>query len=100
VTSKNQSETNGNADIVPTPAPQRSSGQVMPCCVTTIRQHAIHNPMMVCTECKQIIKCFLDEKAFRNYLKFCQSRHRKFTTGVVDDYQTIVYKPYQTTTYR
>jgi len=44
------------------------------CCTDTIRQHVKHNPMMVCAACKNIIKCFNDERAYENYLTFCRSR--------------------------
>ena len=47
------------------------------CCRQTIRSHVAHNPMMVCPDCKTMIKCFLDEKSFLNYQTFCRSRSRK-----------------------
>jgi hypothetical protein len=66
------------------------------CCVVTIHQHARHNPMMVCSECKQIIKCFQDERAFANYLTFCKSRRRPVLTGRVESLYTVVFRSYET----
>ena len=51
---------------------------LLPCCKHTIDQHAAFNAMMVCSECKQIIKCFSDEKAYTNYQRFCASGTEKF----------------------
>lgn len=71
-------------------------GEIPACCVATIQQHVRHNPMMVCTECKHIIKCFTDERAFQNYLVFCRSRRRPVLTGVVDGYHTVAFRSYDT----
>lgn len=64
------------------------------CCVHTVTLHAAHNPMMMCPECKQIIKCFRDEKTFRNYVKFCKSRHRKITIARHEDMHIVLYRTY------
>ncbi len=66
------------------------------CCADTIRQHVKFNPMMVCAECKNIIKCFADERAYQNYLTFCRSRKRPVTTGVVEEYYTVAFRSYDT----
>ena len=50
--------------------------------------------MMVCTGCKQIIKCFRDDKSYRNYVTFCNGRRRAIQTGYVDTYFTVVFKSY------
>lgn len=71
-------------------------GGLQNCCVETIRKHALYNPMMVCADCKQIIKCFLDERSFRNYLTFCNSRRRTIQKGMVQGYHTIVFRSYDT----
>jgi len=74
-----------------------SSASAIPnCCVSTIRIHVRFNPMMVCAECKNIIKCFTDERAFRNYLTFCNSRRRPVLTGRVDEYWTVAFRSYDT----
>lgn len=67
---------------------------VKQCCVTTINVHARFNPMMVCSECKHIIKCFKDEAAYDKYLIFCKSRKRKVAIGRVGEYHTIIFKSY------
>lgn len=67
---------------------------VRQCCIDTINVHARFNPMMVCSECKHIIKCFKDEAAYSKYLQFCQSRKRQVSIGRVDDYHTIIFKSY------
>jgi hypothetical protein len=71
-------------------------GDVPRCCVNTIHLHARHNPMMVCSECKQIIKCFADERSFQNYLTFCRSRRRPVLTGRVEGLFTVVFRSYET----
>jgi len=79
---------------------QRSSsgdshhGSIPNCCVATIATHVRFNPMMVCADCKNIIKCFDDERAYKNYLKFCQSRRRPILMGQVENYWTIAFRSY------
>jgi len=64
---------------------------LLPCCRHTIELHALYNPMMVCNDCHQIIKCFLDEKSFRNYLTFCNTKRREVATGKTSDYYIVVF---------
>jgi hypothetical protein len=66
------------------------------CCENTVQLHAKHNQMMVCNECKQIIKCFKEEKPLRAYLKFCESRHRKISTSVVGVWKVVTFASYET----
>ena len=68
------------------------------CCTATIDQHADNNPMMVCSDCKQIIKCFDQERAFRNYKRFCASRHRRILATQHLKWWVIVFKSYDTFT--
>jgi hypothetical protein len=72
------------------------TGQLNDCCVDTIRNHVEHNPMMVCSKCKFIIKCFTDERAYNNYLVFCRSRRRPIVIGVIDGYHTCAFRSYDT----
>jgi lipoate-protein ligase B len=69
---------------------------LMACCVSTIKLLALHNPMMVCSECKQIIKCFTSEAQFRNYLIYCKSSRRPYSTGQTGPYMVVVFKSYDT----
>ncbi|NRA67845.1 MAG: hypothetical protein HRU19_25415 [Pseudobacteriovorax sp.] len=69
---------------------------LLPCCKHTIDQHAAFNAMMVCSECKQIIKCFSDEKAYTNYQRFCASRHRKILATVYEGTHVVVFSSYDT----
>ena len=69
---------------------------ILGCCKKTIEMHANNNPMMVCSECKQIIKCFDNETGYSNYKKFCTSRHRKITTGYFNNWYIVVFKSYDT----
>lgn len=62
------------------------------CCKDTIDMHAANNPMMVCAECKQIIKYFDDERAFRNYCAFCVSRHRPIQAAKYKDIFVVVFR--------
>lgn len=64
------------------------------CCSETIRIHARNNPMMVCPQCKKIIKCFPDEGGHRNYVKFCKSRNRDFLTTKYEDFFVVIFKNY------
>lgn len=72
--------------------------EVRECCKKTIDMHADNNPMMVCSDCKQIIKCFDQEKAFRNYKRFCQSRHRNIIATEYAKWWVIIFKSYETFT--
>lgn len=74
------------------------SAQLKDCCTLTIEQHADNNPMMVCSQCKQIIKCFDQERAFRNYKRFCMSRHRRILATEHTKWWVIVFKSYDTFT--
>jgi len=66
------------------------------CCEATIFEHVRINPKMVCSTCKNIIKCFPEERAFQNYLTFCRSRRRTVLTGLVQHYWTIAFRSYDT----
>ena len=68
--------------------------ELLECCRRTIVMHAKNNPMMVCGECKKIIKVFDNEKAYRNYQRFCQSRHRRFLATNFSGQRVIVFKNY------
>jgi hypothetical protein len=78
------------------PAAQQLPDNIPACCVATIRKHVRHNPMMVCAECKNIIKCFDEERAYQNYVKFCQSRRRPILIGRIDEYMTVAFRSYDT----
>jgi hypothetical protein len=85
----------------PSEAPPSPSGNAPPreiaaCCIATIHEHVSCNPMMVCPECKNIIKCFKDERAYDNYLKFCRSRRRPIVTAQVGEYWTVAFRSYDT----
>jgi hypothetical protein len=69
---------------------------ILNCCRVTIDMHARNNPMMVCTHCKQIIKCFEDDRAYKNYVRFCLSRHRKIVADVYNGWLIVVFKSYDT----
>ena len=66
--------------------------QLVLCCEDTIAQHGANNPMMVCGSCKKIIKSFSDEKAYRNYVRFCESRHRKILAMPYKDTHIVIFK--------
>jgi hypothetical protein len=65
-----------------------------PCCRETVKSHVAHNPMMVCPDCKIMIKCFSDEKSFNNYLTFCRSRGRRVKTVVDSGFYFAMYNTY------
>ena len=85
---------------IPTPPPavveEPQNGQLLSCCKSTIDMHAAYNSMMVCSECKQIIKCFDDQKAFNNYQRFCASRHRKILATEHGGRYVVVFSSYDT----
>ncbi len=62
------------------------------CCWETIQEHVLHNEMMLCRTCQHIIKCFVNESAFRNYLRFCQSRKRPFFAARSDKHYIVVFE--------
>lgn len=64
------------------------------CCRETVRSHVIHNPMMVCPDCKIMIKCFSDEKSFNNYVTFCRSRGRRVKTAADSGFFFVMYNTY------
>ena len=66
------------------------------CCQKTIDMHAANNPMMVCSDCKQIIKCFSDERAYKNYQRFCASRHRRILATSYNSSYVVVFRSYDT----
>lgn len=62
------------------------------CCSKTIDTHAHINPIMVCGTCKHIIKCFSEERAFKNFLMFCHSRGRKVRATEYGAYFVAIYQ--------
>ncbi|HYX32030.1 MAG: hypothetical protein M3Q07_17270 [Pseudobdellovibrionaceae bacterium] len=68
--------------------------ELLECCKRTIGMHAKNNPMMVCGECKKIIKVFDNDKAYRNYQRFCASRHRRFLATPFGDQHVVIFKNY------
>lgn len=78
------------------PATDQVKADLLKCCKNTIDMHGENNPMMVCSECKQVIKCFKEEKAFRNYQRFCHSRHRRILATHYSIWWVIVFKSYDT----
>lgn len=64
------------------------------CCKATVDLHGENNPMMVCSDCKQIIKCFDNERAYRNYQRFCHSRHRSIVATYYSKWWVIVFRSY------
>lgn len=74
----------------------RKNDELLPCCQETIDQHAAHNAMMVCSSCKQIIKCFADERSYQNYRRFCASRHRRILATSYSGINVVVFNSYDT----
>ena len=70
--------------------------KIYDCCITTIGLHAANNPMMVCENCKQIVKVFTSEPAFKNYIKFCDGRGRTFRGGETSKYRVVTFHIYDT----
>jgi len=62
------------------------------CCRQTVRSHVAHNPMMVCPDCKMMIKCFSDERSFNNYVTFCKSRGRRIMSVLDSGFYFVMYK--------
>lgn len=69
---------------------------IRPCCRTTILSHVQHNPMMVCSECKTMIKCFTEARASQNYETFCRSRNRKITSFEEGGVYFVMYNSFLT----
>jgi hypothetical protein len=62
------------------------------CCIDTIDSHAQINPIMVCGTCRHIIKCFSDERSYKNFLAFCHSRGRNVKAVAYDDYYVVIFQ--------
>lgn len=62
------------------------------CCVRSMKAHANHNLMIVCSECNDLIKLFTDEVSYRNYLKYCDSKKRKVISGRYDKFEVVIVK--------
>jgi hypothetical protein len=62
------------------------------CCTKTIEELAKNNPMISCTSCQALIKCFTDHTAYTNYISFCLSKKRDIMTHVYNDYYIVIYK--------
>lgn len=67
---------------------------IPPCCRQTIRRHVTHNPMMVCPDCKIMIKCFSNEKAYNNYVTFCRTRGRRIKSAQDVGFYFVMYNTY------
>ena len=74
--------------------PHREHNGMQNCCKLTIDMHAANNPMMVCPQCKQIIKCFDELKTYNNYRRFCLSRHRRILTDNYNGWLVVIFKSY------
>ena len=87
-----------NPDVNQTPAASGygadDTRQVSSCCLRVVDALSHINTMMVCSDCKQIIKTFREEKSYRNYLKFCQGRSRVIHTGYYKGQHLVVYHSY------
>ncbi len=82
------------ANLPPLYEVQEESPELLECCRRTIHMHAKNNPMMVCSECKKIIKVFDNEKSYKNYQRFCLSRHRRFLATSYAGQHVITFKNY------
>ncbi len=71
-------------------------GQLSPCCEETMNLHGTHNHMLMCPACKTVIKVFTEPKAFRAFLTFCRSRHRRVKTVQRGDLMLITFSSYET----
>ncbi len=85
-----------SVNALPPPAPSAplTADAIAPCCREMVDKLAHINPMMVCGECKQIIKTFRDDRAYRNYIKFCNSRNRTYTTGFYSNQWLVIFHAY------
>jgi len=83
----------GSGPLVPGTAFDQQ--QLPHCCERTVLAHAKHNEMMVCNDCKQIIKCFKEDRPLRAYLKFCETRHRKVVTSMLGEYRVVTFASYE-----
>ena len=65
-------------------------GSFANCCIDTINAHSAHNHMLVCSECNDLIKLYLDPVAYRNYLRFCQTKDRNVIYGMYKEFSVII----------
>jgi hypothetical protein len=64
------------------------------CCKRTIDLLSKNNPMMVCQECKHMIKVFSSDIPFKNYVRFCNSRHRSIFTCSYKELKVVIYQAF------
>ena len=81
---------------IPTPEPKTNPEKVpllllSPCCRATIEKHASHNPMLVCPDCRKMIKCYQEYTAFKRYVQFCLSQGREIHLAEHIGYQIITF---------
>lgn len=62
------------------------------CCQETVESHAQINSMMVCGVCRHIIKCFTEERPYKNFLTFCHTRGRNVRATRSGNLLMVVYK--------
>ncbi|MGE0174744.1 MAG: hypothetical protein AB7T49_18270 [Oligoflexales bacterium] len=90
------SSRNDLSDEQPYVGPEPSQLVLNECCKKTVDMHAANNAMMVCSDCKQIIKCFENERSFRNYQVFCASRHRRILATNYAQRRIVIFRSYDT----
>ena len=76
----------------------KEKSQLNHCCLNTVKFYAVRNPMIMCQGCKHIIKCFLEERAFHNYVKFCNSRGRHIVADYIRPYHVVAFRAYEQVT--
>ena len=67
------------------------------CCIETVSKHSAVNPMMLCQNCRNLIKCFEDKNAYLNYVKFCESRNRRLILGQTKKFFIVAFSGFNNT---
>ena len=63
------------------------------CCADTIDKEISLNSMVMCPNCKRIIKGFLSKNAFSHYVTFCESRKRQITRHKYASRYIVTFNP-------
>lgn len=67
------------------------TAELSPCCVQTIEKEIALNSMMMCADCRRMIKGFLSERSFSHFVAFCKSRKRQISCHKLENRFIVTY---------
>ncbi len=82
-----------NEDCMERSENEKIDDPIADCCAETIDKEISLNSMVMCPNCKRIIKGFLSRNAFSHYVTFCESRKRQITTHKYASRYIVTFNP-------